>query len=62
MKARNYNCICEICGTPVDGRRRIGDDVYCQTHFDMESAQEKSMNDFINKKEKQFKKHFDTTR
>lgn len=32
---------CKICGTPTNGKRKIGNDYYCADDFERESIQEK---------------------
>jgi hypothetical protein len=46
----------------VDGHLKRGDNSYCQSDYDKTSAEEKTLNKLINKRERKFKQIFDTTR
>lgn len=47
---------CKVCKTPVSGKNKIGDDLYCDE--DYEKEQEKPANKLIKLKAKRFKKMF----
>lgn len=48
--------LCETCGTPVTGKYRIGDNLYCADDYEREM--EKSKSEFLRKQLKVFRKLF----
>ena len=47
---------CKVCKTPVSGKNKIGDKLYCDDHYEKE--QEKPANKLIKIKAERFKKLF----
>lgn len=50
--------VCDVCGTPVDERRKRGDKYYCQSDFDKTSAEEKIENAKTEQNYNDYKKLF----